>query len=278
MGDQTSQAAHLLKAIFPKRLSISDNFKENLVHLLPAGVSQHRSEQEPIYGKQNYIAYEALFRPSENITSLSISELSKMFYHLGAQEKFDALTLQKGLNDAKNFPVTLNISVKSALSPEFWNNIEGVLKNHNPQDIIFEILEHDVALDADISHLETLKELGFKFALDDFSIGESHKNRLAVFTDLIDYIKIDGPLVRAGLGDKNTPFTENDFIKLTDNLREVAPHTKLIAEHVNNAKEAASLFWLGFDGVQGRDLNPEDFPYTPEAQALAKTESTCDHA
>ncbi len=234
--------------------------------------------QEPIYGVDKIIASESLARPKDKINgNYSIGAISEEFYRRGLAEKFDALTCSIGIDHAEHFPATLNIAVESALSIAFWEEIDRHVKGVAAENFIFEILEHDVDIRADISHLYELKDMGYRFALDDYSGNKIDTRRLYVFGELVDYIKIDGPLVRAGLGDEDTGSSAAKFESIFNFLKINYPDVMLIAERVRTAQEAQTLFDMGFDGVQGRDLKPEFFHYTPEAMALANPIDACDN-
>ncbi len=271
----------LKRTTLEARESTSHDDIQNTDHLraLITDAFKNGAIQEPIYGQDRIIAYESLARPKDKTRSYSIGKLSEEYYEIGRAVEFDVLTCSIGLDYARaehKLPITLNVSVESVLSPFFWEKMEKHLKDNmmSPKQVIFEILEHDVDINTDISHLTELKEQGFRFALDDFSVGQDHENRLTVFGGLVDFVKIDGPLVRAGLGDTEEEckgHTEEQFINTVDALHEQAPHAKLIAERTRSPYEAISLFETGIDGVQGLKLEAEDFYYTPEAIALENT-------
>ncbi|PCJ99102.1 MAG: hypothetical protein COA45_06570 [Zetaproteobacteria bacterium] len=227
---------------------------------------------EGIYTQSGILAYELLARPNNGTRSFSIGNLSKISHGLDIAKEFDALTCSNALKIAKEIPlptpITLNISVDAALSEEFWAYMRVKLEQFEPEDIIFEILENDVNRNADITHLKEMRALGYRFALDDLSIGADHENRLHAFGDLVNFIKIDGPFVRAGLGDENTEFTQGQFNETIKHLQSEYPDCTLIAERVHNREEAQYLFDIGFSGVQGWDLKPEDFIAKPHAEEI----------
>ncbi len=268
----------LQSALIPHQGIPLEDLSEDVVQSVIYDAYKNGAVQEPIYGKFAVLAAESLARPKDDMHgAYSIGELSKEFYRRGLAEKFDVLTCSIGIKHATQLPATLNISVESALSPTFWAEIEQRVEGFEPENFIFEILEHDVDVNADIEHLKALKERGFRFALDDFTGNALDENRLAVFGDLVDYIKIDGPLVRASFDDEGEGYTATQFEKLVETLRTDHPETQLIAERVRTAEEAQTLFDMGFAGVQGRQLKPEFFPYTPEAAALASAPAACEY-
>lgn len=260
----------LCDEVFPASLH-ECQVDERQVQLLKAVLTNafRHSTQEAIYGKDDYIAHESLARPfGEDGQKFHIAEIAAACYDRGLHEVFDYLTCCVALENATDYPVTLNVSVTSIVSPEFCAKVEKKVKDHGltPDDIVFEILEHDVDPNVNTSHLREMKEKGFRFALDDFAKGQRDTDRLLAFGELVDYIKIDGPLVRAGLGDAHNDdgsklkFKEADFHNVLGKINDyyckhgslVAP--PLIAERVRTKDEVKRLFDMGFAGVQGRDL------------------------
>lgn len=216
------------------------------------------------------IAHEILTRPrGPDQVSIPIQDITTSGHVLGMDEELDLVMIKNALEKSDALPITLNISVKAANSPKFWEKVRPDLAIFHPEDIIFEILEHDVDWDADISHLEKMRQRGYRFALDDFSIGQDHDNRMAVYGNLVDFVKIDGALVRGGLGDADAKFTQAQFSERIAHIKETCPHAQLIAEYVKTRAEADVLFAAGISGVQGRDLKPHDFPL------VAKIDSSC---
>lgn len=292
MGDLRSTFQSLKDCLFPKSgISVSELSLEHVQAVLH-NAFRNGAIQESIYGKDDFIAHESLARPKDNKgREYSIGKISSAFYRRGLAIPFDNLTHSIGLKNAKQFPATINVSIESVLSPEFWERRDQKAHLIRPQDTIYEILEHDIKIGTDISLLHEKKAQGYRFALDDFSKGISHSNRLHVFGELVDYIKIDGPLVRAYLDGESSEILDNDTIRFytPDDFEAVLTKLNnhygekglaiplLIAERVRTADEAHKMFEIGFGGVQGRDLKPVFFHYTPEAQNLAKPDSSCDY-
>ncbi len=242
---------------------------------------------EPIYGLDGYIAHEFLTRPRQKNPLLprqqfNIESLSREFYEKDLHVEFDVTLCEVILENATNLPATLNIHPKSAQYDEFWRGIEPLLKDHPPQDIIFEILEYDIDKTADVSALRDMKSKGYGVWLDDFTINSpddknilapNHDNRLAVFDGIYNVIKFDGPLVKSFMGCKDSQkdhgFTDECLIRLMNYLGNNIPsNISFVAEHVQNREEANILFNMGFMGVQGFNLDSKDFDYAAKKEAL----------
>jgi EAL and modified HD-GYP domain-containing signal transduction protein len=104
-----------------------------------------------------------------------------------------------------------------------------------PDKVILEILETVEPTPPLLARIAQLKQLGFKFALDDV-IGHSQQVRKLI--DLVDIIKID----LKGIG-------HDDLVQLARTLRN--PRQKLLAEKVETIEEFQLCLELGFEYFQG---------------------------
>jgi EAL and modified HD-GYP domain-containing signal transduction protein len=104
-----------------------------------------------------------------------------------------------------------------------------------PDKVILEILETVEPTQEVTARIEELKQLGFKFALDDV-IG--HSEQVRKFLDLVDIIKIDLKGV-----------SREELVQLARSLRN--PRQKLLAEKVETVEEFRLCLELGFEYFQG---------------------------
>ncbi len=254
-----------------KKLDLSE-FQQEHIYALLTDAFKNGIEQESILGPDGeFIAYEVLARPKDEFgREYSIAKISEELYRKGLHIEFDTLTCANGLEHAEKFPVTFNIAVKTALSPHFFDDFKQRMLEQGlrADDVIFEILEHDVDVKENIDHLKALKKEGFRFALDDVAKAGADRHRMQLFGDLIDFIKVDGPLVRAyfeGSFDiKNEDskviktYTRNDFETLIEQAQRRCPSAQIICERVRNSHEAEIFLNRNF-AVQGRDINNQKF-------------------
>jgi EAL and modified HD-GYP domain-containing signal transduction protein len=101
--------------------------------------------------------------------------------------------------------------------------------------VILEILETVKPTEPVLARVAELKELGFKFALDDVV---THSDDVGKLVDLVDVIKIDLKGVE-----------RERLQRLAASLR--APHRKLLAEKVETQDEFQLCLQLGFEYFQG---------------------------
>lgn len=142
----------------------------------------------------------------------------------------------------------VNISGKSLADPELLPLIQQELARTgiHPHQLVFEITE--TAAIADLTQacrfMESLKELGCQFALDDFGIGYSSFFQLKSLP--VDYLKIDGSFIR------NLPQDQVDrqlVQAIVDVSRSLGKRT--IAEFVGSQATTYLLLEMGVDYAQG---------------------------
>lgn len=131
-----------------------------------------------------------------------------------------------------------------------------------PQSLCFEITETSAIdnLDAAIMFMNTMRERGCRFALDDFGVGMSSLNYLKRLP--IDFLKIDGSFVRDMLGDPQS----HAMVKMINEVAHIAG-LKTIAEFAENETIIAALTDLGVDYAQGYAIQ-RPVPFGVQEQAL----------
>jgi diguanylate cyclase (GGDEF)-like protein/PAS domain S-box-containing protein len=143
---------------------------------------------------------------------------------------------------------SINLSGASMADPSLVAFVRTQLKKHRvaPELICFEITETAAvaSFDVAVQMINSLRELGCRFALDDFGAGMSsfaYLKRLPV-----DYIKIDGAFV------KDMEKDAVDFA-MVEAIHNVAHRMGLrtVAEFVQNDTTIEMLRGLGVDYVQG---------------------------
>jgi EAL domain-containing protein (putative c-di-GMP-specific phosphodiesterase class I) len=116
----------------------------------------------------------------------------------------------------------------------------------NPSQLVFEITETAAMseIDVTLSFIRQLKDMGCRFALDDFGAGFSSFYYLKRFD--VDYLKIDGSFIR----DLATEEASRIFVKaLNDVARGL--NTQVIAEWVENQEVLQALLDMGTQYGQG---------------------------
>jgi EAL and modified HD-GYP domain-containing signal transduction protein len=179
--------------------------------------------RQPILGRdQKLVAFELLFRAAPE--------------HEDAQLTDYAAATATVISHASQLGMERVVGDQLA----FVNVDEVVLKSDfvrflPPDRVILEILETVQPTDEVLARVRELKELGFKFALDDV-IG--HSEQVSKLIDLVDVIKVDLKGV-----------TREELTGLATSLR--GAHQKLLAEKVETVEEFRLCLELGFEYFQG---------------------------
>lgn len=200
--------------------------------------------------------YETLIRMQEEDGSIQMpGSFIPEAETLGLIDKIDQLVMAKAIYALEQFAsegldlsLSVNLSGKAMDNPEILLLIQDLLKKHNvePSRLIIEVTE--TAAVSDILGAERLmrkiRELGCRFALDDFGVGFSSLNYLKQLP--VDYVKLDGMFIR------QLPYSADDqvFVKA---LNEMAHglDKQTVAEFVENEEILEMLEKYGVDYAQG---------------------------
>jgi len=143
---------------------------------------------------------------------------------------------------------SINLSGQSIASEGFLPFIVAKLKEYNiePNKICFEITETAAIanLDQATSFVQSLKDLGCYFALDDFGSGLSSFAYLKTLP--VDYLKIDGMFVK----DIHNDDVSRAMVKAINEMGHVLGK-QTIAEYVENEDILNILKEIGVDYAQG---------------------------
>ncbi|MGV8711598.1 MAG: EAL domain-containing protein [Nitrosomonas sp.] len=151
-------------------------------------------------------------------------------------------------DDQFNALYAINLSAHALGNVDFLEFVIDHVHDYdsNPAMICFEITEN-VAL-ADLQHvvnfIVTLKKLGCRFSMDDFGSGLSSFGYLKNIP--LDYLKIDGRLVRGMLTDP----VDRAMVESINHIGHVMG-LKTIAEWVEDVQTSELLKQIGVDYVQG---------------------------
>jgi diguanylate cyclase (GGDEF)-like protein/PAS domain S-box-containing protein len=172
----------------------------------------------------------------------------------GLMPQVDRWVVLSALNTMKKFPDLepfINLSGLSLAEESLLEFIEKSIieSGVDPARIGFEITETTAVKDMARAErwIRRLKNLGCRFALDDFGIGFSSFSYLRLLP--VDYLKIDGSYIR----DINKDATHKSLVKAINAVAH-ALGKKTIAEFVENEEIMKSLSTLNIDFGQGYHL------------------------
>lgn len=148
--------------------------------------------------------FEALIRLSttsgENVgpaTFIPVADKSDLIIEIGEFVLKKTMTEMCRAAKEKDITLSINISPRQIMSPNFVNVLEATLSDTGfpPQNLEIEITEYCLMDDTDfvVSSINYIKSLGVRIAMDDFGTGYSSLSYLSKLP--IDVIKVDKSLI-----------------------------------------------------------------------------------
>ena len=148
----------------------------------------------------------------------------------------------------KDFEFSINITGEDLLLGylEFYLLKYAQKYNINPSRVVLEMLEGITTLDrgTTLTQLNSLREKGFKIAIDDFGAENSNMSRLLELKP--DYLKIDGAFIKNIVSDENSAIIVESIVLLCKKSG-----IKIIAEYVHNEEVQEKVKAFGIDYSQG---------------------------
>jgi len=250
--------------IYDEKLNVERQFQENMqwVKKLKIAMKQDKIVPyfQPIFDNTSnkIVSCECLIRlidEDDNIISpfkfLTIAKKSRLYYEL------TQIMVQKSCQYFEHLDCdfSVNLSVEDMLNVEIVDYIKQTIKNYDvSKKIIFEILESEgIENYEEISiFIDEMKALGCRIAIDDFGSGYSNFEHLLKLN--IDYIKIDGSLIKNLDKDKNAQIIVETIVDFAKKLNILT-----IAEFVHNEAVSIKVKELKVDRTQGFFLaQPQD--------------------
>ncbi len=198
-------------------------------------------------------AFEVLARIILPDRVISAAEFIETAESMGAIGRLDyqiferALAKVRDCNYAGN--LFINLSLKALFLNEFMPTIRRILRDYglNPVKLIFEISERDMMKNLNLADkfINELKGDGFRFAIDDFGSGYSSFQYIKTFD--IDFLKVDGELVRRmGRADSTEKHIVTSIASLAGHLG-----IKTVAEYVESQEILSDVQSAGINYAQG---------------------------
>ena len=226
---------------------------------------------QPIHSAENkeVIGYEVLVRIKAETGYIPAEKFIKDIIKFGLSEKLDFIVQKKAFEILSEKHIE-NKKIFINLSKTYICNLKNIDKfmeltkqyNINPKNIVFEITEEEAIIDVDTvkKFVSFAKGNKISFALDDFGAGYSTFSYIKYFD--IDYIKIDGSLIKRIHKDRDKQIILEGIIHISKQK-----NIKTIAEKVENEKDFITLRFLGIDYIQGFYLSKPS-PYLEQSHIL----------
>ena len=196
------------------------------------------------------VKYESLMRIINNdgtyIAPIHFLELAKKnkIYH-----QLTKIMIDKTFEKFKNsqYVVSINISVEDILNNEIYNYIIEKLKSSQiGKKIVFEIIESEGIENFDevIKFIDEVKKYNAKISIDDFGTGYSNFEYLMKLK--VDYIKIDGSMIKNIDIDKNSQMVTQTIVEFAKKM-----NIQTVAEFVYSKNVYDMVVNLDVDFSQG---------------------------
>ncbi len=214
---------------------------------------------EPLHSKDTSIHIEILIRMINDegkiVPPMAFIPAAERYDLMNTIDRWvvsNTLLYFKTVNAQQYGLIAINISAQSLSDDSFLKFITSEIKanNINPTQLCFEITETSaiINLSRAMDFISSLKNIGCKFALDDFGSGLSS---FAYLKNLpVDYLKIDGGFIRDILDDP----IDLAFVESINQIGHVMG-IQTIAEFVENDHIYELLKKIGIDYVQGYSLS-----------------------
>ncbi len=197
------------------------------------------------------VKYEMLLRLLDKDNSITLPmDFLPSIRHTNVYMTITKIVLDNAIQTLKenDFEITINLDLQDIMNDDIIKLLTTKFKAHRDlaERLYIEILEHEEITNfrTITNHIEILKSLGFKIALDDFGSGFANFKYL-IHLD-IDVLKIDGSLIRNVHNNKRTYHIIKTISTFTKQM-----NIKTVAEQIETKNEFETLKKLGIDYLQG---------------------------
>ncbi|MDD5371894.1 MAG: EAL domain-containing protein [Sulfurimonas sp.] len=199
---------------------------------------------------QEIIKYEALIRMVDAngayiapIHFLELAKKNKLYHQL------TKIMIEKTFEKFQHLPysVSINLSVEDILNKDVNKFIMDKLKESSiGEKIVFEIIESEGIENFDqvLEFINSVKKYSVRIAIDDFGTGYSNFDYLMKLK--VDYIKIDGSMIKGVDTDNNSQMITKTIVNFAKNMG-----IKTIAEFVHSKNVFTKVQELEVDFSQG---------------------------
>lgn len=233
----------------------SNNHKKEVLDEIIYAIEEKRvfAYFQPIFDIQSgkIVKYEALMRLQKRDGTLTTPKyFLEIAKHTPFYKELTLIMLEHVVTYAKEYPMlefSINLSSLDIENEELMDTLlEKLLEAGVEKRITLEMLESEEFKNFDylFDFVKKVRKLGIKISIDDF--GSGYSNISSTIKLCIDYLKIDGSLIRHILVDTRYEKVIKSIVNFAEEME-----AKTIAEYVENEEIAHKLKELGIDMLQG---------------------------
>ena len=240
--------------------SFHENIKENRENLLLAKKIKKAIDQncvvlhyQPIYNNftEKIEKYESLIRMQCEETMYFPDKFLPIAKEINKYNILSYIVIDKSFKYFKNkkCEFSINISILDIENPEFQRYLFERLDYYGISNkLVLEIVEQEGVENYDefFEFIKKIKAHGCKIAIDDFGSGYSNYEYIINASEYIDYLKIDGSLIKNLPNNSKTQILVGSLKFLCDNLG-----IQTIAEYVEDEEVLKYVQSIGIDYSQG---------------------------
>lgn len=235
---------------------VSKEHKNNLfwTHEIKSALLEDRIDVffQPIFNNnsrkiEKYESLVRLIKKDNEVISpfffLDIAKKSKLY------NQITKVVIEKSFEFFKDKPhsFSINLTIEDILNEDIVNFLKYQIKKYDiSKRIVFEIVESEQIENFEIvlKFIEEFKSFGCKIAIDDFGTGYSNFEYLIKLN--VDYIKIDGSLIKNILEDDSTYSVVETIVTFAKKSK-----IKVIAEYISSKEIQECIEKLDIDYSQG---------------------------
>lgn len=191
---------------------------------------------QPIYNNRSskIEKYECLVRLKYKSELISPDRFIPIAKDIKKYKKLTKIIIEKSFEYFKNLDVefSINLSAEDISSKEIRKYIYKSIEEYEVGNkLVIELVESEALENYDefFKFIKDVKSLGCKIAIDDFGSGYSNYQYIINLNEYIDYLKIDGTLIKDIHTNRKTQLLVGTLKFLCDNLG-----IKTIAEYIEN--------------------------------------------
>jgi len=257
-GDYEVEQRHL-RSHWIQRLNVAleeDNFRLFFQPIVPLDATRNPPMREILLRLQDQSR--SLIEPGEFLPAAEHSRLMPQIDTWVVRHALPLISTLERSSSGGDFVYTINLSGQSLGSVTFMEELQDLLSRTGipTQRICFEVTETAAIsnLDAARHFMEAIRDLGYRFILDDFGSGLSSFGYLRSLP--VEFLKIDGSLV-SGVGDDDVL---REMVQAVHRIGRTM-QMKTIAESVENEAIFTALRDIEVDYCQGYWTGrPRPFP------------------